>query len=257
MLNVKLNRDPITRSASIAAALVLAAVTVGVAGFGVSAQGQFASVAGTVLDQNNRPIQDARLVLTNAPAQTKNEVRSDANGHYQFVGVPAGTYELMFESMGMASLKREGLTVAAGGDVTLNATMKIGSVEETITVTSTPDSRPLVNEMPKARANDKQRPDACAASTQGACIRPPTKVKDVRPVYPPGADEGVVELVATIDTDGRISFLDVVGNGKGGPTPPVLADAAAAAVRQWEFLPTHLDGQPIDTTMHVHVRFAK
>jgi beta-lactamase regulating signal transducer with metallopeptidase domain len=43
MLNVKLNRDPITRPASVAAALVLAVVTVLVAGFGVSAQSQFAT----------------------------------------------------------------------------------------------------------------------------------------------------------------------------------------------------------------------
>src|SRR5439155_15700801 len=74
MLNVKLNRDPITRSASIAAAIVLAAVTVIIAGFGVSAQGQFATVAGNIVDQNGRPIADVRLVLSNAAAQTKNEV---------------------------------------------------------------------------------------------------------------------------------------------------------------------------------------
>ena len=46
MLNVHLNRDPITRTASIAAAIVLAVVTVLVAGFGVSAQSQFGSVSG-------------------------------------------------------------------------------------------------------------------------------------------------------------------------------------------------------------------
>ena len=107
MLNATLNRDPITRSASIAAALVLAVVTVGVAGFGVSAQGQFATVSGTVNDQNGRPIKDVRLVLSNTAAQTKNEVKSDASGHYEFVGIPAASYELLFESIGMSSLKRE------------------------------------------------------------------------------------------------------------------------------------------------------
>ena len=106
MLNVKLNRDPITRTASIAAAVVLAAVTVLVAGFGVSAQGQFATVSGGVVDQNGRPINRVRLVLSNAAAQTKNEVTSDASGHYEFVGIPGGTYELLFEVPGMSSIKR-------------------------------------------------------------------------------------------------------------------------------------------------------
>src|SRR5204862_2394782 len=95
MLNVKLNRDPITRTASIAAAVVLAAVTVLVAGFGVSAQGQFATVAGNIVDQNGRPIAGVRLVLSNTAAQTKNEVKSDAAGHYEFVGVRSGSSDLL------------------------------------------------------------------------------------------------------------------------------------------------------------------
>jgi len=250
MLNLKLNRDPITRSASVAAAIVLAAVTVLVAGFGVSAQGQFATIAGTIVDQNNRPINSVRLVLSNAAAQTKNEVKSDASGHYEFVGVPAGTYELMFESMGMAYLKREGLTVTGGQNAQVNATMKIGSLSETITVTSQPDDRPLVRGYQGARPADK--PDPCAQSGAGGCIRPPVKLKDVRPVYPPGSQGGEVNLKALIDANGLVANVEPVG------TPdPLLADAASTAVRQWEFTSTHLDGQPIEVTMNVHVTFRK
>ena len=254
MLNVKLNRDPITRSASIAAAVVLAAVTVLVAGFGVSAQSQFASVAGNVVDQNGKPISGVRLVLSNATAQTRNEVKSDAAGHYEFVGVPAGTYELMFESIGMAYIKREGLNVAGGQAVEVNAVMRIGSIEETIHVTSEPDSRPLVRDYAGARAN--QKPDPCASSPNGGCIRPPVKIKDVRPVYPAGSAGGSVELLGKIDANGFVANVDVVANASGGAADLSLADAAATAVRQWEFLPTHLDGQPIETNMRVHVNFS-
>jgi beta-lactamase regulating signal transducer with metallopeptidase domain len=255
MLNVKLNRDPITRTASVAAAIVLAAVTVLVAGFGVSAQGQFATVAGSIVDQNNRAIDGVRLVLSNAAAQTKNEVKSDASGHYEFVGVPGGTYELMFEFPGMASLKREGLTLTAGQTAQVNAMMKIGSLEETIIVTSAPDDRPLVRGYQGARPAEK--PDACAQSTAGGCVRPPLKIKDVRPVYPPGSSGGQVELKALIDQNGSVASLDVVGNGTNGSADPLLADAASAAVRQWEFTSTHLDGQPIEVNMRVHVTFRK
>ena len=250
MLNATLNRDPITRSASIAAALILAVVTVVVAGFGVSAQGQFATVSGTVVDQNGRPIKDVRLLLSNAAAQTKNEVKSDASGRYEFVGIPAGSYELLFESIGMSSLKREGLSVAAGQTVQLNAVMKIGSLQETITVTSVPDNRPLVTGNQRPRSADK--PDACAQSTAGGCIRPPMKTKDVRPIYPPGSNGGQVDLKALIDANGLVANVDVVGTAD-----PVLADAAASAVRQWEFTSTHLDGQPIEVNMNVHVTFNK
>src|SRR5215831_11885380 len=257
MLNVKLNRDPITRTASIAAAVVLAAVSVFVAGFGVSAQGQFATVTGSIVDQNNRPINGVRLVLSNAAAQTKNEVKSDATGHYEFVGVPGGTYELLFESMGMAALKREGLALTGGQTAQVNAVMKIGSLEETIVVTSAPDDRPLVRGYSGAQRLSAEKPDACAQSNAGGCIRPPMKTKDVRPVYPPGSNGGQVELKALIDQNGTVASLDVVGNGSNGPADPVLADAASAAVRQWEFTSTHLDGQPIEVNMRVHVTFRK
>src|SRR5258707_11657532 len=53
MLNVRLNRDPITRSASIAAAILLVAVTVLVAGFGASAQ-SFSTVSGSIVDPLGR-----------------------------------------------------------------------------------------------------------------------------------------------------------------------------------------------------------
>src|ERR1043166_5436477 len=251
MLNVKLNRDPITRTASIAAGVVLAAVTVVVAGFGVSAQQQFGSVSGTVFDQNNRPINGVRLVLSNAAAQTKNEVKTDASGHYAFVGVPAGTYELLFEMTGMAYLKREGLAVAAGGDVTLNATMKIGSLEETISVASAGDGRPLVRGYSGPRPLDN-RPDACSQLATGGCVRPPVKIRDVRPAYPAGSNGGPVELKALLDANGLVSSVDVVGSAD-----PVLADAAKDAIRQWEFTSTHLDGQPIEVQMNVHVTFRK
>jgi TonB family protein len=252
MLNVKLNRDPITRTASIAAAAVLVAVTVFVAGFGVSAQGQFATVSGNIADQNARPINGVRLILSNAAAQTKNEVKSDAVGHYEFVGIPAGTYELLFESPGMAYLKREGLALAGGQTSQVNAVMKIGSLEETITVTSASDGRPLATSYRGARPVDK--PDACAQSTAGGCIRPPVKTKDVRPVYPPGSNGGQVVLKALIDANGLVAKVDV---DNGTSPDPVLAEAAAAAVRQWEFTSTHLDGEPIEVNMKVNVTFRK
>jgi beta-lactamase regulating signal transducer with metallopeptidase domain len=255
MLNLKLNRDPITRSASVAAAIVLAAVTVLVAGFGVSAQGQFGSISGTITDQNGKTINGATLVLSNAAAQTKNEVKSDAAGHYEFVGILPATYELTFATPGMSTIKREGLSVAGGQAATVNAVMRIGTIEETIHVSSAPDDRPAVRDYSGARKNE--RPDPCAASPNGGCIRPPVKIKDVRPVFPPGTSAGTVELTATIDANGFVSDLDVVGNASGGPADIAQSDAAAAAIRQWEFLPTHLDGQPIETKMKVHVSFAK
>jgi beta-lactamase regulating signal transducer with metallopeptidase domain len=248
MLNAKLNRDPITRPASIAAALVLTAVTVVVAGFGASAQSPFGSVSGSVTDQNGRAMAGVTIVLSNAAAQTKNQVKSDTAGHYELVGVPAGTYELTFESIGMLAIKREGLQVS-GDAVQVNAVMKIGLISETINVIETrgaPAPAP-----PEVHYRPADKPDPCATSANGGCIRPPVKIKDVRPIYPTGSAGGVVILGGAIDASGRITGLETLR------TPdPSLSSAAMAAVNGWEFLPTHLDGQPIETRITVVINFS-
>jgi TonB family protein len=248
MLNAHLNRNPITRPASIAAALALTVVTVVVAGFGASAQSQFGSVAGTVSDQNGRPIAGATLVLSNPAAQEKHELKTDAAGRYEFVGVTPATYELLFQVTGMASIKREGLTVVSGQAVTVNAVMQIGSIMETISVTpgeGPAPPRPRVTQVPRV-----EKPDPCATSPNGGCVRPPIKIKDVRPIYPVGVPGSTVVLNGRIDTNGLVTGLEVLRQAD-----PALASAALDAVNGWEFLPTHLDGQPIETRMTVTVNF--
>jgi beta-lactamase regulating signal transducer with metallopeptidase domain len=125
MLNVRLNREPITKRASIAAAALLAAVTVLVAGFGVSAQ-SFSTVSGSIVDPFTRALPGVTLMLSNPQAQTKYEIKSDATGHYEFVGVPPGSYTLTAEYMGFAAVKREGVALA-GQPFQQNIVMQVGS----------------------------------------------------------------------------------------------------------------------------------
>jgi beta-lactamase regulating signal transducer with metallopeptidase domain len=253
MLNGQLNRDPITRSASMAAALVLTAVTVVVAGFGASAQSPFATLSGSIVDQKTRALPGVTLTLSNPQNQSKYEIKSDPTGHYEFVGLPAGNYVLLFELPGFASLKREGISLS-GQALQVNATMQVGSLEETITITDEPPP-PAAPVVVGPRAKYVPPKGSCGPNDSlGGCIRPPSKVKDVRPIYPIGVKPGDVELAAVIGADGRVTTVDVVGDGS-GTTDLSLGQAAATAVSQWEFTPTYLDGEPIDVRMKVHVHF--
>jgi TonB family protein len=87
----------------------------------------------------------------------------------------------------------------------------------------------------------------------GGNIKPPTKVRDVRPVYPPDAMaariQGVIILEVVIDTSGR------VGDAKVLRSIPLLDEAAVEAVTQWEFTPTLLNGAPVPVIMTVTVNF--
>ena len=88
----------------------------------------------------------------------------------------------------------------------------------------------------------------------GGNIRTPTKVRDVRPVYPMEAQaagiQGVVILEATIDVDGHVADAKILRS------IPQLDDAALTAVRQWEFTPTEVNGVLVPVIMTVTVNFA-
>jgi protein TonB len=87
----------------------------------------------------------------------------------------------------------------------------------------------------------------------GGNIKQPTKVKDVKPTYPPIAQsarvQGVVIIEATIGPDGRVQDAKVLRS------IPLLDSAALDAVKQWVFTPTTLNGQPVPVIMTVTVNF--
>jgi protein TonB len=88
----------------------------------------------------------------------------------------------------------------------------------------------------------------------GGEVNPPVKIKDVRPAYPAIAQaagvQGVVIIQAVIDPSGQVVDTKVLRSH------PLLEAAALDAVRQWEYSPTLLNGQPISVVMTVTVNFA-
>ena len=81
----------------------------------------------------------------------------------------------------------------------------------------------------------------------------PTKIRDVSPVYPVLAiasrTEGTVIIEAVIGTTGEVTEARVL-KGKA-----LLDEAAMAAVRQWRYTPTLLNGVPVPIILTVTVTF--
>ena len=61
-------------------------------------------------------------------------VTTDAEGRYSIVNVRPGTYAVTFTLTGFASVRREGIQVESNASVPINAELRVGAVEETITV---------------------------------------------------------------------------------------------------------------------------
>lgn len=78
-------------------------------------------------------------------------------------------------------------------------------------------------------------------------------LKRVQPVYPHSALQmriaGSVQLLAVIDKAGNISSVKVLSGD------PILARAAADAVKQWKYKPYMLDGDAVDIQTQITVNF--
>jgi hypothetical protein len=61
-------------------------------------------------------------------------VTTDAAGQYKIVDLRPGTYTVTFSLTGFSQIKRQGVELAGSGTVQINADMKVGALEETITV---------------------------------------------------------------------------------------------------------------------------
>ncbi len=60
---------------------------------------------------------------------------TDAGGRYQLVDLRPGTYTVTFTLAGFGTSKREGVTLSGTSVTTVDAEMRVGALEETITVT--------------------------------------------------------------------------------------------------------------------------
>jgi protein TonB len=87
----------------------------------------------------------------------------------------------------------------------------------------------------------------------GGIVEQSKLISGPRPVYPPLARqariEGTVRLEAVISRDGTILNLRAVSGH------PLLIPAALAAVRQWVFRPTSLNGDPVEVATEIEVHF--
>ena len=94
------------------------------------------SIAGNVKDSSNAVLPGV-TVEASSPALIE-KVRSavtDGSGQYRIVNLPPGAYAVTFSLPGFNTVKREGVEISGNFTATIDAEMKVGSVQETVTVT--------------------------------------------------------------------------------------------------------------------------
>lgn len=242
MLDNRQDRRPIAGRVRASVAVALLALAVPVA---IAAQGTPSDVTGTVTDETNKPVAGVAVTLSDTSRNVRIEATSDATGHFAFANVSPGQYELRAARPGFKLVVER--VAVDGRTVTRDLRLELGEVHETVTTlkAATPESR-----APRPAVTPPPAPSNCSETSGGAVV-PPMKLKDVKPIYPPGVDvEGVVTLAATIGKDGKVRDVKTVSSPN-----PEFARAATDAVEQWEFSTTYLNCAPVDLRMQVTVNF--
>jgi hypothetical protein len=99
------------------------------------AQSTKAELSGSVRDPAGLPVEGAEVQLVNANTQAERSYVTGGNGEYHFFALQPGTYTITVNKNGFTALRREGVALRVGDQVSLELPLQIGRVTETINVT--------------------------------------------------------------------------------------------------------------------------
>ncbi len=112
-----------------------------IASLALSSTGAFAqasssgSIAGVVRDTTGAVLPGVTVEAASpALIEKTRSVVTDGSGAYKIVDLRPGTYSVTFTLTGFSTVKRDGIELTTSFTANVNADMKVGSVEETITV---------------------------------------------------------------------------------------------------------------------------
>jgi hypothetical protein len=94
-----------------------------------------AAISGTVKDASGGVLPGV-TVEASSPAliEKVRTVVSDESGQYKIISLPPGVYAVTFTITGFSAVRREGIELTTGFTATINADLRVGGLEETITV---------------------------------------------------------------------------------------------------------------------------
>lgn len=101
-------------------------------------QADLSTITGTVTDSSGAVITSVDVTATQISTGVHFRAVSNNLGFYSLLNLPIGNYVLTFRKSGFKDFNRNGIVLQTQHTLQVNATMQVGSVSETVTVTGTP-----------------------------------------------------------------------------------------------------------------------
>ena len=121
----------------------------------IHGQGNLGAITGTIQDSSGAAVPDLPLTITNIETGVKWSATTSSAGYYR-VAVPPGTYRLEAQKQGFKKEVADRIVVPVAQVVTVDLTLQVGNVSETVSVTSqTPLLTPSTAEVSSAVSPDE------------------------------------------------------------------------------------------------------
>lgn len=201
------------------------------------------ALSGYVQDPSGSRVPHAQVLVTDAKRGVTEATTAGADGSFQLDGLaPSPSYQI--EVRGPVGLEPHVQPLDLTTDQHLEAMLRIGPIDEAIVISG---ERPQPEPGQPGAHRERIR--------VGGNVRKARLVRYVTPTYPPGAEregvEGTVYMEAVLGPEGRLVGLSTLNS----TVDERLAAAASDAVLQWEYQPTLLNGNPVETAVTLSVAF--
>jgi hypothetical protein len=124
-------RNAVTRIASVVLALGLA-----LSGR-MGAQGNSASLSGTVTDSSGAAVPNASVQIKNLGTGQVQQAPANAQGRYTAADIPIGDYEAQVSAPGFQTVVRRGIALTVGAQAVVDFSLAVGQSQQTVTVDAT------------------------------------------------------------------------------------------------------------------------
>src|SRR5688500_5106537 len=95
-----------------------------------------ATITGTVRDSSNAVLPGVTIEAASPALLAPRVVVTDANGIYRIIDLPSGAYSLAYTLAGFSRTVRDNVAVSGAGTFTIPVELRVGGLQETITVTT-------------------------------------------------------------------------------------------------------------------------
>jgi hypothetical protein len=102
------------------------------------AQGNSATINGTVTDPSGAAVPDAKVTATNTQTGIAHVQQTEANGRYTIVNLTPGVYDVQASAQGFGSVVRKSQEFLVSTTTTLDFNLKVASVSQTVEVDTAP-----------------------------------------------------------------------------------------------------------------------